>query len=94
MAVRHSNGLSVGSGFHAAFLHNQRIRSRHHWQRLFRSGHELRVSEVVDFAASEILDYGYEVWLNGEKLHWYDPQPHPNGSFPGEHRPSPQACPA
>ena len=44
----------------------------------FRSGHELRVSEVLDFAASEILDYGYEVWLNGEKLYWYDPQPHPN----------------
>ena len=44
----------------------------------FRSGHELRVSEVVDFAAGEILDYGYEVWLDGEKLYWYDPQPHPN----------------
>ena len=44
----------------------------------FRTGHELRVSEVVDFAASEILDYGYEVWLAGEKLYWYDPQPHPN----------------
>ncbi len=44
----------------------------------FRSGHELRVSELVDFAAGEILDYGYEIWLDGEKLYWYDPQPHPN----------------
>jgi hypothetical protein len=44
----------------------------------FHTGHELRVSEVVDFAAAEILDYGYEVWLGGEKLYWYDPQPHPN----------------
>ena len=26
-----------------------------------------------------LLDwYGYEVWLNDEKLYWYDPQPHPN----------------
>jgi hypothetical protein len=44
---------------------------------LFHSGHELRVSELVDFAAGEILDYGYEVWRSGEKLYWYDPQPHP-----------------
>jgi hypothetical protein len=44
----------------------------------FRSGHQLRVSELVDFAAGEILDYGYEVWLRDEKLYWYDPQPHPN----------------
>ena len=22
--------------------------------------------------------YGYEVWRAGEKLFWYDPQPHPN----------------
>jgi len=44
----------------------------------FRSGHELRVSELVDFAAGEILDYGYEIWLDGAKLYWYDPQPHPN----------------
>lgn len=22
--------------------------------------------------------YGYEVWRNGEKLYWYDSQPHPN----------------
>ena len=35
---------------------------------IFRTGHELRVSEVVDFAAGEILDYGYEVWLDGEAV--------------------------
>jgi len=44
----------------------------------FRSGHELRVSEVVDFAFGEILDYGYEVWQGSEKLYWYDPQSHPD----------------
>lgn len=31
----------------------------------------------MDFAAGEILDYGYEVWREDEKLYWYDPQPHP-----------------
>jgi hypothetical protein len=44
----------------------------------FQSGHELRVSELVDFAVGDILDYGYEVWRGGEKLYWYDPQPHPD----------------
>jgi hypothetical protein len=43
----------------------------------FYSGHVLIVSELVDFAAGEILDYGYEVWQAGTKLYWYDPQPHP-----------------
>jgi hypothetical protein len=36
----------------------------------FHIGYELRVSEVVDFAAAEILDYGYEVWLGGAKIYW------------------------
>jgi hypothetical protein len=44
----------------------------------FRSGYRLTVSELVDFAAGEILDYGYEIWREGEKLYWYDPQPHPD----------------
>lgn len=44
----------------------------------FHSGHELHVSELVDFAVGDILDYGYEVWQSGEKLYWYDPQPHPD----------------
>jgi len=44
----------------------------------FHSGHELRITELVDFAVGDILDYGYEVWQDGEKLYWYDPQPHPD----------------
>jgi hypothetical protein len=36
----------------------------------FHSGHELRVSELVDFATGDILDYGYEVWRSSEKLCW------------------------
>lgn len=43
----------------------------------FRNGLKLRVSEVIDFAAGEILDYSYTVYRNGEKIRWYDPQPHP-----------------
>ena len=42
----------------------------------FHNDYELRVSELVDFAAGDILDYGYEVWRGSEKLWWYDPQPH------------------
>lgn len=30
-----------------------------------------RLPAVID-------EYGYEVWRGGEKLYWYDPQPHPN----------------
>jgi hypothetical protein len=33
---------------------------------------------VVQFVVSQILDYGYEVWVEGEKAYWYDPQPHPD----------------
>jgi len=44
----------------------------------FHNGCRLTVSELVDFAAGEILDYGYEVWRENEKLYWYDPQPHPD----------------
>lgn len=44
----------------------------------FDNGLELRVVEVIDFAAGELLDYSYTVCRNGEKLLWYDPQPHPH----------------
>jgi len=46
----------------------------------FNNGFELRVVEVIDFAAGEILDYSYTVYKGGEKLRWYDPQPHPEDS--------------
>ncbi len=39
---------------------------------------ELHVTEVIDFQAGRILNYGYEVYQKGHKLYWYDPQPHPN----------------
>jgi len=33
---------------------------------------------VFDRLPLLIEGYGYEVWRGGEKLYWYDPQPHPN----------------
>ena len=38
----------------------------------------MRVVEVIDFAAGEILDYSYTLYSKGEKICWYDPQPHPD----------------
>ena len=43
----------------------------------FGEGIELRVFEAIDFAAGEILDYGYTVYRGQEKEYWYDPQEHP-----------------
>jgi len=43
----------------------------------FHNGLRLRVMEVVDFKASQIRKYSYEVWRGDEKILWYDPQPHP-----------------
>lgn len=39
----------------------------------------LRVLEVIrfDLTPPRIARYGYEVWRGGEKLYWYDSQPHP-----------------
>ena len=44
----------------------------------FHNGLEIRVGEVIDFAAGELLDYSYTVYRGGERILWYDPQPHPN----------------
>jgi hypothetical protein len=47
---------------------------------IFRSETRLRVLEVVrfDLTPPRLTRYGYEVWRGGEKLYWYDSQPHPN----------------
>lgn len=59
----------------------------------FRNGLELRVFELIDLADGEILDYSYIVFYQGERVRWYDPQPHPEnpalaGNFP-HHRHEP-----
>ncbi len=38
----------------------------------------LRVLEQIDFDAQTIEYYSYTVSQRGEKLYWYDPQPHPD----------------
>ncbi len=38
----------------------------------------LRMREEIDFDAECITSYGYEVYLNDEKIYWYDDFPHPN----------------
>jgi len=34
--------------------------------------------EQIDFVANKLFKYGYTVHQAGEKLYYYDPQPHPN----------------
>ena len=38
----------------------------------------LRISEVIDFQLRLIRHYSYAVSRVGEKLYWYDSQPHPD----------------
>ncbi len=49
------------------------VRGRLH----FHNGLELQVREVLDFSVGEITEYGYTVYCEGERIRWYDPQPHP-----------------
>ena len=44
----------------------------------FSSGIRLRLRKEVDFDASLIVSYGYEVYRGTERLYWYDDFPHPN----------------
>lgn len=46
----------------------------------FDHGFRLAIRERILFdRLPVVIDwYGYEVWREGEKLFWYDPQPHPN----------------
>lgn len=47
---------------------------------LFVNGCRLLVYEILtwDNGPVVIQHYSYEAWHNGEKLYWYDPQPHPD----------------
>ena len=46
----------------------------------FANGHRLVVYERLRWrdAKLRLLTYDYEVWLAGDKLYWYDSQPHPH----------------
>lgn len=37
---------------------------------------EVRVVEVLDFKRGRIQRYSYTVYRGGEKIRWYDPEPH------------------
>ena len=64
---------------------------------------ELRIQELLDLSDGEILEYSYTVFFQGERIRWYDPQPHPENeelqkTFP-HHRHEPpdikhNRCPA
>lgn len=41
----------------------------------------IRERLVFDRLPGHIEGYGYEVWRGGEKLYWYDSQPHPEESL-------------
>jgi hypothetical protein len=44
----------------------------------FRGGFRLRLRQELDFHARLITSYGYEVYLEEQRLYWYDDFPHPN----------------
>lgn len=48
----------------------------------FHQGYRLVIRERIVFSRlpATIDWYGYEVWKDGEKLYWYDSQPHPDDS--------------
>lgn len=43
----------------------------------FANGLILDIWEVIDFRNERIMDYSYDVTFQGEKIRYYDPQPHP-----------------
>jgi hypothetical protein len=47
---------------------------------IFPDDYRLVVKERLTFDAGPLVltRYGYEVWRGGDKLYWYDSQPHPN----------------
>lgn len=53
----------------------------------------LEVSEELDFARQRLLTYFYAVTRAGERLYWYDPQPHPTDPTPASTHPHHQHVP-
>lgn len=46
---------------------------------IFEQGYRINLKERLSFDKGpvEIEDYGYELWHRGNKIAWYDAQPHP-----------------
>jgi hypothetical protein len=47
---------------------------------LFAEGYRINLRERLTFDEELVVleDYSYELWCKGEKIAWYDAQPHPN----------------
>ena len=54
----------------------------------FEQGFRLRMREELDFDASLITSYGYEVYQGEERLYWYDDFPHPQACSSQHQAPS------
>jgi hypothetical protein len=44
---------------------------------IFNHGITLKIREFIDFKVGRIVDYSYTLYRAGQKIRWYDPQPHP-----------------
>ena len=46
----------------------------------FAQGYRITLKERLSFDEGTVVieDYGYELWHEGDKIAWYDTQPHPN----------------
>ena len=51
-----------------------------HGEIAFAQGVRITLKERLSFDEGPVLieDYGYEVWHKGDKIAWYDAQPHPD----------------
>ncbi len=55
---------------------------------LFARGYRLSIRERLSFDENIFIEfYGYELWHLGEKIAWYDAQPHPNNPSLQENHP-------
>jgi hypothetical protein len=48
----------------------------------FAQGYRITLKERLSFDQGPVVieDYGYELWHEGDKIAWYDAQPHPDDS--------------
>ena len=46
----------------------------------FAQGYRIALKERLSFDEGSVVieDYGYELWYKGDKIAWYDAQPHPD----------------
>ena len=69
-AIQHSTLVVVRRGSSVAYLQGEIA---------FVRGYRITILERLSMDAGMVVieEYGYELWRNGDKLAWYDSQPHP-----------------